>query len=201
MFWTHGNRGLDRGIKKFLRVILFKWLGDGLFLYGHFQRNLMIEDGYDPNKLFVIFNSLQPEKQFKILKDISNGSSQDNNKALFQSANNFTLIFIGRLVDSKGVMNILKAMKSLKDASILVNCIFIGEGEEKEKMQTFCILNELNTQVYFAGALYDEESIAPYFVKADLMISPGNVGLNCIHALAYGVPVLTHNNFVYQNPK
>ena len=36
---------------------------------------------------------------------------------------------------------------------------------------------------------------------SNLMVSPGNVGLNCIHSLAYGVPVLTHNNFVYQNPE
>lgn len=33
------------------------------------------------------------------------------------------------------------------------------------------------------------------------MVSPGNVGLNCIHSLSYGVPVLTHDNFSYQNPE
>ncbi|MDA9017984.1 glycosyltransferase family 1 protein, partial [bacterium] len=42
---------------------------------------------------------------------------------------------------------------------------------------------------------------AKYFDMSDLMISPGNVGLNCIHSLAYGVPVLTHDNFTYQNPE
>src|SRR6185312_1445049 len=36
---------------------------------------------------------------------------------------------------------------------------------------------------------------------ADIMVSPGNVGLNCMHSLAYGVPVLTHNDFRFQNPE
>ena len=36
---------------------------------------------------------------------------------------------------------------------------------------------------------------------ADIMISPGNVGLNCIHSMAYGVPVITHDNFHFQNPE
>ena len=33
------------------------------------------------------------------------------------------------------------------------------------------------------------------------MISPGNVGLNCMHSLAYGVPVLTHDNLQFHGPE
>ena len=58
IYWTHGNRGLDKGIKKFLRKILFKKLGDALFLYGNHQRDNMIKDGYNPDRLFVIYNSI-----------------------------------------------------------------------------------------------------------------------------------------------
>ena len=52
-----------------------------------------------------------------------------------------------------------------------------------------------------ARKIYEEEKIAPLFLKSDMLLSPGNVGLNCIHSLAYGVPVLTHNDFKYQNPE
>ncbi len=30
---------------------------------------------------------------------------------------------------------------------------------------------------------------------------PGNVGLTAIHALSFGCPIITHNNFAYQNPE
>ena len=200
VYWTHGNRGLDKGVKKLLRVVLFKWLGDGLFLYGHFQRDLMIKDGYDPNKLHVIYNSLRPKKQFEILESIESNENDDDVQ-IFKNPENFTVVFIGRLVSSKGVLDILKIVTELKKTMIDINCIFIGKGPEKEKMISYCDDFKIKDQVYFAGELYEEKHIASYFNMADLMISPGNVGLNCIHSLAYGVPVLTHDNFKYQNPE
>ena len=33
------------------------------------------------------------------------------------------------------------------------------------------------------------------------MVSPGNTGLNAVHALSYGTPVGTHNNFNNQMPE
>ena len=33
------------------------------------------------------------------------------------------------------------------------------------------------------------------------MVSPGNTGLNAVHALSYGTPVATHNNFNKQMPE
>ena len=33
------------------------------------------------------------------------------------------------------------------------------------------------------------------------MVSPGNTGLNAVHALSYGTPVGTHNNFYKQMPE
>ena len=33
------------------------------------------------------------------------------------------------------------------------------------------------------------------------MRTPGNVGLTAIHALSFGCPVITHNQFPYQNPE
>ncbi|WP_025740929.1 glycosyltransferase [Aquimarina pacifica] len=201
IYWTHGNRGLDKGIKKLLRIVFFRWLGDALFLYGNFQRNIMINDGYNPNKVHVIYNSLQPNKQFKILEDYESNKIAGKKHTMFKDPNAFTLIFIGRLAAAKGVLDILKVVKTLKEDLVITNCIFIGEGQEKKGMESYCKENQLDDQVYFAGALYDEESIAPYFVEADLLLSPGNVGLNCMHSLAYGVPVLTHDDFRFQNPE
>ncbi|MDD2525552.1 MAG: glycosyltransferase family 1 protein, partial [Bacteroidales bacterium] len=50
-------------------------------------------------------------------------------------------------------------------------------------------------------AIYDEEIIACYLKNATLCVSPGNVGLTAIHALSYGLPVVTNDNFVTQMPE
>lgn len=201
LYWTHGNRGTDKGLKKILRKILFKWLGDGLLLYGNYQRHNMIKDGYNPDKLFVIYNSLQHERQIEALHSLDKEKVEQYKRSLFEIPELFTLIFIGRLVKHKGVLDILRAVKMLKDSGYPINCIFIGDGEEKDCLKKFTSMKLLNGQIHFVGSLYEEEKIAKYFAMADMMISPGNVGLNCIHSLAYGVPVITHNNFHFQNPE
>ncbi|MDA9017969.1 hypothetical protein N9H40_00460, partial [bacterium] len=92
LFWTHGNRGLDKGVKKFLRFLLFKKLGDGLLLYGNHQRDNMINDRYDPDKLFVIYNSLQPQIQFESIKNIDKILVQKEKKQIFKNPTAFTLV-------------------------------------------------------------------------------------------------------------
>tara|TARA_R110002049_G_scaffold309052_2_gene516250 strand:+ start:8645 stop:9817 length:1173 start_codon:yes stop_codon:yes gene_type:complete len=201
LFWTHGNRGLDRGIKKILRIILFRILGDALLLYGQNQRNIMIKDGYNPNKLFVIYNSLQAEEQFKTLAGIDLSQVAELKSQLFKFPKRFTMIFIGRLVRSKRVMDILNVIQNLNSLKIYTNCIFIGDGSEKESMIEKCDDFEIKGQVYFTGPLYSENQISKYFAMSDIMISPGNVGLNCLHSMAYGVPVITHDDFKFQGPE
>ena len=51
------------------------------------------------------------------------------------------------------------------------------------------------------GETFDEAEISKLLNHADLCVSPGNVGLTAMHALAYGVPVATHNDFKNQMPE
>jgi 1,2-diacylglycerol 3-alpha-glucosyltransferase len=201
LFWTHGFRGQDKGFKKLIRILFFKYFSDGLLLYGHHQEEIMISEGFDSKKIFVIYNSLQPDIQFEILKKISHQEVHIMKQQIFKNRNAFTVIFIGRLVNGKGVIEILKASKKLIEKGLPINCILIGDGSEKESLEAYCIENELIENVFFAGSLYNEQEIAKYFALSDLMISPGNVGLNCMHSLTYGVPVMTHDNFTFQNPE
>lgn len=36
---------------------------------------------------------------------------------------------------------------------------------------------------------------------SDLCVAPGEIGLTCMHALAYGIPVVTHDNPDFQMPE
>ena len=58
-----------------------------------------------------------------------------------------------------------------------------------------------NKIVHFVGEIYDELKICNYIKNASLFVSPGNIGLACIHSLSYGTPVCTHDKMSYQMPE
>jgi glycosyltransferase involved in cell wall biosynthesis len=83
---------------------------------------------------------------------------------------------------------------------VFVNVAFVGDGPEMENLQKAVAADDV-TKYWFVGALYDEQEIARYLYFADICVSPGNVGLTGIHALSYGLPVITNDNFEQQMPE
>ena len=200
LFWTHGFKGLDKGFTKIIRTLYFR-LANALLLYGDYSKDLMIKNGFFPNKLFVIYNSLDVKQQLRLLQNHNANKSLIDKKSLFSDPDVFTMIFIGRLVKSKNIKFLLDAVKDLSDKKLRINCIIIGDGPEMEDISKFINTHKLQNCIYCAGALYHEDQICNFFLMSDLMVSPGNVGLNCIHSLAYGVPVLTHDNLQFHGPE
>ena len=82
-----------------------------------------------------------------------------------------------------------------------LNLIFIGKGEEQEKLQKMVDNLNIESYVWFYGASYDEKELSNLIYNADICVAPGNVGLTAIHSLVYGCPVITHDNFKEQMPE
>lgn len=201
LFWTHGLKGTDKGVKNILKTIFFHYLPHGLIIYGNFSKEIMSQKGFNPDKIFVIGNSLNYLKQKQLRLELTKNKNVllEYKKSILNDYK--TIIFIGRLIPNKKVDKIISLVYDLKQENIYLNCIIIGNGENKDHLTRLISQNDLTAQFYFAGPVYDEEEIAKLFLISDLMLSPGNVGLNCIHSLAYGIPVITHDNFSYQNPE
>ena len=82
--WTHGFLKDEKGFKAFCRKYFYK-LADGILLYHNRAREIMIHKGFNPDKLYVIYNSLDYKKQ-SILRDrISKGQLQQKRNELFSS--------------------------------------------------------------------------------------------------------------------
>ncbi len=194
--WTHGWYGNEGIIKTVIKKIFFN-SSNGIFLYGNYAKELMIKEGFDLNKLHVIYNSLDYEKQFFVRKSLKISSVFKN-----KFNNDFpTLIFIGRLTKVKKLDILLDAQKKLKQKGELYNVVFVGEGDEFDTLKTKAIREDLINNVWFYGASYNEEQIGSLVYNADLCVSPGNVGLTAMHTMVYGTPVLTHNSFSSQMPE
>ncbi len=193
-FWSHGWYGKETFAKKVLKKIFFR-LANGTFLYGNYARQLMIENGFDGSKLFVIHNSLDYDAQLKLRNEIE---PSDIYTRHFGNENK-TLIFIGRLTEVKRLDMLIQAVAKLKQEDKQYNIVLVGDGVMKDVLQKQAA--EAGVDVWFYGACYDERTNAELIYNADLCVAPGNVGLTAMHTMVFGTPVITHDDFKWQMPE
>ena len=195
-FWTHGWYGRETWWKSIVKKLYFG-MANGTMLYGNYARELMIKEGLNPQKLTTIHNSLMYDKQLPIRKRLCPSPlyrKHFNNKMP-------TVVFIGRLTPVKKLDLLLKAQKVNMEQGMKFNVAFIGEGEEYEKLSSLANKMNLNQYVWFYGACYKEEELSQILYDADLCVAPGNIGLTAMHAMVYGCPCISHNDFKWQMPE
>lgn len=194
--WTHGWYGKETKLQKILKKIFYHF-ADGLFLYGNRARRLMIDEGYDSSKLFTIHNSLQYDQQKSLRGEMVHSDVYEKYFANCSPV----LIFIGRLTAVKKLDLLIDAVADLKAKGATYNIAFIGDGEMKNTLEDLAKAKEIEKQVWFYGACFDEKTNAELIYNADICVAPGNVGLTAIHAMMFGTPVISHNDFQWQMPE
>ena len=194
--WTHGWYGRETSVKILLKKIFFN-MSDGVFLYGNFAKQLMIDKGFNSNKLHVIYNSLDYFKQLSVRNKLQADSIFVDH---FKNSNK-VLIFIGRLTRNKRLDLLVKALIELKSMRQYFNLVFVGDGDAKGELEKLVSENFITDNVWFYGACYDETINARLIYNADLCVSPGFVGLTAMHSMMFGTPVITHNDFTHQAPE
>jgi glycosyltransferase involved in cell wall biosynthesis len=199
-FWTHGVRKKERGIKSFFRVLFYK-LAHGLFLYGNYAAQIIEEKGFSKNNLHVIYNSLDYRNQLKLRNLLSKDSLENIRSKFFEDPLLPQIIFIGRIIKEKKIDQLIEAVKILRDEHFMVNILLVGEGEEEKMLKELVTNYKLDKNVLFYGPSYNEGDNYNLIAGSDVCISPGGVGLNAIHSLTYGTPVITHNIFCKQGPE
>lgn len=196
-FWTHGWYGKESRLEVLIKKVFLRLPNGGLFLYGNFARNLMIKEGFAPERLYVIHNSLAYDKQVKLRQQTTSSSIYTEH---FNN-HNYNLFFVGRLTPEKRIDLALKALGILLEQGSKYNLTIIGNGETKKELEEMAETLGLCNNVWFYGACYDERLLCELIYNADLCVSPGNVGLTAIHSMSFGTPVITHNDFSHQGPE
>jgi glycosyltransferase involved in cell wall biosynthesis len=161
-----------QGIKKIkdkLKISTFSKFGLNKIILGSSDKiwlqtetiKKMVNEEYPNNKSFVLSNGLElSEKRFC-------GSK---------------ILFIGRLIKEKGVQDLIKSVKDLKCAVIVV-----GEGSERKKLEKIAPPN-----IIFTGYIAHEK-LEDYFKQAYIFVLPSyNEGLPnvILEAMNVGLPVI-----------
>ena len=194
--WGHGLLGKEGSLKTQLYKFQYKLL-TGAFIYNERSRRIMIERGIPAQKLTTIFNSLDYDAQLPIRESLQ---TKPIYKEHFGNDNK-NIVFIGRLTKVKRFDLLINAVALLKKRGEQVNVTFIGDGVERQNMETLVETKGIKEQVWFYGACYDEKTNAELIYNADLCVSPGNIGLTAMHVLMFGCPAITNDDFNHQMPE
>lgn len=194
--WDHGWYGKESFARKWIKRLYFG-LADGSFIYGDYAIRLMKENGFNGKKLYPIHNSLDYEKQVELRNSIQLKSIYKEHFA----NDNPVLIIIGRLNLRKNLNLLIESIAILKESYEFYNVILVGDGEDRKPMEELSHKLGVSSQVWFYGACYDEATNAELIYNADMCVVPGDIGLTAIHAMTFGIPVVSHDYFPNQGPE
>lgn len=194
--WSHGWYGREGFVKKWIKRVFFG-MADHVFTYGEYAKREAIKQGFNGSKITSIHNSLDFVKQKKIYAQICDFDIYKN----YFKNDNPTIIFIGRLTKVKRLDMLLQAIANLNREGFQVNLVLVGNGEEMQHLKKFAKEHNIENNIWFYGACYNDNQNASLIYNADVCVAPGNVGLTAIHTMAFGTPVITHNDFKNQMPE
>ena len=194
IFWGHGLYGNESLLKKIIRILFLKLASHNL-VYEKRSKKLLTDSGIDANKISVIFNSIDYQKQKEIYKKLE----KSNPFKIFENKYP-TLFFVGRLTPQKKIDMLINAVKKINE-KFDVNLLIVGAGPSLKSLKLLAenLINQ--KKCIFFGECMDEKILSKLIYNSDLTVSPGNVGLTAIHSLSYGPPVCTHSNFSNQMPE
>lgn len=200
-FWTHGYLRNETGLKSSIRDIFYK-MSNGLLLYGHNAKSILIEKGFSKKNLHVIYNSLDYSLQSKLILSIEKEYKNSVQRSLGLADGDSVVIASGRLTQPKRFDLLVDMIKLLNnDGQINCKLLIIGDGPEKANLVNHAEFHGVADSIIFYGACYDEKELSVLFCLSDVCVVPGDIGLSAIHSLTYGVPVVTHDDFVTHKPE
>lgn len=185
LFWTIGapasyHRKFGEASKiHFMITDFFDKRADALVIYSEAPIKMYQNRGITNLKFFVANNTVKVKKN-----DYCSEKRSD-------------IIFIGSLYMAKGLQLLLNAYKFAfgKNNKIPILRI-IGDGSEKQKIQTWISDNNLENKVIMEGPIYSEEKKAEIFSHAIACISPLQAGLSVLESMGHGVAFITEESAI-----
>ena len=124
---------------------------------------------------------------------VAHNTVEVKHEYLDTNAKKDSFLFVGTLYREKGILELLNAYKEAiqnrEEEFPTLN--IIGKGDEYNNIKKFIAVNQLEDKIHLLGAIYDEKTLASYFSKALLCISPNQAGLSVLKSFGYGVPYVT----------
>lgn len=196
IFWLKGN-----GAKIFLKFhgsdvelletanfalsFLIRYLiktADGIGLLSSEEKRGFVEFGFAAEKFFVVKNALT------IL------SAQKNPTLAKETGKPFRLLFVSRLIPTKGLLETIRALAILRGRGFDAVLDVLGDGETRQPAEALAAELKVAAFVNFHGHL-PEESVQKFYREADALVFPTfhieGFPMVIFNALQFGLPIVT----------
>ena len=200
--WGHGYSKSPAAWRNWLRRLPVA-LADAVLLYDPQTKHRLIDDGVDPNKVFVAANGLDRRAILAAQKPW-----RDDPSALgaFKAKQGLTegpvLIHLSRLLADNRLDIAIESLSRLSQTFPGIKLVVVGDGaDERSRLEHTAAQAGVQERIHWVGGLYDEDSLAPWMMSADLFVYPKNVGLSLIHGFNYGLPAALCAPLSEHNPE
>ena len=202
VFWWHGYSKAENAFRIFMRKQLARQAA-ALVFYARRNANQWLAEGWPKEKVFVAPNSLDQEA---IKRAQAPWRADPARLARFQTENRLrpesTLIYVGRIKPENRLEKMITALPDIAHRHPNVQLVVIGkDNEHAQILQQLARELKVEGRVRWVGAIYDEEKLAPWMLSASLFCFPHNIGLSIMHAMGYGLPVVTCDCIGRHNPE
>ena len=211
--WNHANSSTSKGLRAWLRKKMTSGAADNLLLYTESEVEEMAGEGWKRSLLYYLNNTIDESKIVDAVREYCGDSQIDILTARestmvqqFREKHNFTgkvnLIYCGRLTEKSELHTLIISIAALsleEQEKIQVN--IIGDGSIKEEYVRLSEELAVQQNLNWLGAIYEEGELASWFLSADYFIYPGAIGLSLNHAMAYALPIITHDDKKKQMPE
>jgi len=188
-WWSHATKGHQGRFGYLIRRFVYR-KSTGVLSYNHEGKMNLLEMGISENKIQVVNNSINTEDYGYLNYD------------LFQKKANgrFTILYSGRVTEAKKVDLLIKALGIIKSRSLFDFICYIVGGGDLDPLKNSARESNVFENIVFTGEKYGKDN-HEYFLKSDIFVYPGVIGLSILHAMSFGLPVITTNNIASQYPE
>lgn len=192
VWWSEGIESAQSKLGKLITP-LTKYIVknvDSIVVPGSLSKAYHVKIGANPEKIFFAPNIVNNEQ---FIKNCHNFKAKKNDfKKELGFENKKIILYVGQLIERKGVEYLISAYEKLKDEEENIALVIVGDGNFKDRLEAICNDNNIE-DVYFKGWVSEEQKILFYTIS-DLFVFPTLKdvwGLVVNEAMCCGLPVIS----------
>lgn len=154
---------------------------DAFISVSEYTKKRLLLNKISPNKIFTIPNGINLNHFYKIKADKEKQP---------------TITFVGRLIKTKRVDILLKALSIVKKDIPNIKCNIIGNGKEYNLLKKIVLDLNLENNVFFLGQIKKHDDVLKIIKKSHIFCSPSileGFGIVLLEAMAFGLPIISTN--------
>lgn len=189
LIWSESTLKDERSVSN-IKHKLKTWIinqADGYIISGNAQKKYLLNLGAKQDRIYIAPNAV--DSNFFTCET----QRYRQQKTMWKDKlgiNGCVILYVGRLIDEKGIPELLEAFTKLSPHN-QVTLIIVGDGSRSQDYHLFCQQNQLNN-VVFTG-FQPQTALPQYYGIADIFVFPTKSdpwGLVLNEAMAAGLPII-----------